>query len=50
MKMTSDARLKALLLHLKGERAHDICDTFAVEADKYADTKLKKNVQYQYIK
>lgn len=55
MNITGDARLKALLLHIAGERVHDIYDTLATEDDKYADTKQmlsgyfspKKNVQYQ---
>lgn len=50
-----DPRLKALLLHLAGERVHDIYDTVAAETDKYADVKAKlteyfspkKNVQYE---
>lgn len=53
--ITGDPRLKALLLHLAGERVHDIYDTVAAEADKYADVKAKlteyfspkKNVQYE---
>ena len=53
--ITGDARLKALLLHLAGERVHDIYDTLADEGDKYADVKArletyftpKKNTQYQ---
>ncbi|XP_020555459.2 uncharacterized protein K02A2.6-like [Oryzias latipes] len=55
MNITGDARLKALLLHVAGERVHDIYDTVAAEDDKYADTKQKlttyfspkKNIQYQ---
>lgn len=53
--ITGDARQKALLLHLAGERVHDIYDTLAAEQDKFADVKMKlgtnftpkKNVQYQ---
>lgn len=37
----TDARLKALLLHLAGEHRHDIYDTLAIEADKYADIKWR---------
>ncbi|KAK7933590.1 hypothetical protein WMY93_004486 [Mugilogobius chulae] len=55
MNITGDARLKALLLHVAGEKVHDIYDTLSAEGDKYADTKQKlsayftpkKNVQYQ---
>lgn len=55
MNISGDARLKALLLHLAGEKVHDIYDTLAEAADKYADTKTKltnyfapkKNVQYE---
>lgn len=55
MNITGDARLKALLLHIAGERVYDIYDTLAAEDDKYADTKQKlsgyfspkKNIQYQ---
>lgn len=55
MNISGDARLKALLLHLAGERVHDIYGTVAAEDDKYADTKRKlttyfspkKNIQYQ---
>ncbi|TKS65153.1 Retrovirus-related Pol polyprotein from transposon 17.6 [Collichthys lucidus] len=55
MNITGDARLKALLLHIAGERVYDIYDTLAAEGDKYADTKQKlsgyfspkKNIQYQ---
>uniref|UniRef100_A0AAQ4Q6X4 Gypsy retrotransposon integrase-like protein 1 n=1 Tax=Gasterosteus aculeatus aculeatus TaxID=481459 RepID=A0AAQ4Q6X4_GASAC len=55
MNITGDARLKALLLHIAGERVHDIYDTLSAEDDKYAETKQKlsgyfspkKNVQYQ---
>lgn len=44
-----------LLLHVAGEQVHDIYDTLAAEAYKYADTKQKltvkfshkRNVQYQ---
>ncbi|CAL9691679.1 unnamed protein product [Knipowitschia caucasica] len=53
--ITGDARLKALLLHVAGERVHDIYDTLSADGDKYADTKQKltayftpkRNVQYQ---
>lgn len=55
MNITGDARLKALLLHMAGERVHDIYDTLAADDDDYAATKQKlsvyfspkKNVQYQ---
>lgn len=55
MKINRDARLKALLLHLEGERVHDIYDNLAAADDKYADVQQKlqtyfvpkKNVQYQ---
>ena len=55
MNITADARLKALLLHIAGERVHDIYDTLAGADDDYAATKQKlsgyfspkKNVQYQ---
>lgn len=55
MAITGDARTKALLLHLAGERVHDIYDMLADHADKYADAtkKLtdhfapKRNVQYE---
>lgn len=53
--ISGDARLKVLLLHLAGERVHDIYDTLAVSSDKYADVKTKldtyftpkKNVLYE---
>ncbi len=43
MNITSYARQKALLLHLAGERVHDIYDTFAADEDGYAETKTKLN-------
>ena len=39
--ITGDAMLKALLLHLAGERVHDIYDTLADEGDKYAYVKAR---------
>ena len=39
--ITGDARLKALLLHLAGERVHDIYESLADEGDKYADVKAR---------
>ena len=39
--ITGDARQKALLLHLAGERVHDIYDTLTAEQDKFADVKQK---------
>ena len=55
MNINGDARQKALLLHLAGERVHDIYDTLAANQDKFSDAKRKlstyfepkKNVQYQ---
>ncbi|KAK0144485.1 hypothetical protein N1851_017146 [Merluccius polli] len=55
MNITGDARQKALLLHVAGERVHEIYDTLAADQDKYVDAKQKlstyfepkKNVQYQ---
>uniref|UniRef100_A0A669DPM2 Gypsy retrotransposon integrase-like protein 1 n=1 Tax=Oreochromis niloticus TaxID=8128 RepID=A0A669DPM2_ORENI len=55
MNITGDARLRALLLHVSGEKVHDVYDTLATDGDKYADTKQKlsayfapkKHVQYQ---
>ena len=55
MNITGDGRLKALLLHLAGERVHDIYDTLAAADDNYEATKTKlsgyfspkKNIQYQ---
>ncbi len=55
MNINEDARLNALLLHLAGKRVHNIYDTLAADADKYAEIKqkqktyftLKKNVLYQ---
>lgn len=49
---------RALLLHLAGERVHEIYDTLAGEEDDYTDTKtkldgyfsLKKNTQYLMYK
>ncbi len=43
MNNTGDARQKALLLHLAGERVHDIYDTFTADEDGYAETKIKLN-------
>lgn len=55
MAITGDARTKALLLHLAGERVHDNNDTLAEDADEYTDVmkKLtdhfapKRNIQYE---
>lgn len=49
---------RALLLHLAGERVHEIYDTLAGEEADYTDTKtkldgyfsLKKNTQYLMYK
>lgn len=41
MAISGDARTKALLLHLAGERVHDIYDTLAEDVDKYADVTKK---------
>lgn len=53
--ITGDARAKALMLHMAGERVHNIYDTLSANDDDYAVTKQKlagyfspkKNVQYQ---
>ena len=40
--ITADARLKALMLHLAGERVHDIYDTLTEDdVDKYDDKKRR---------
>lgn len=41
MNINAKARKRALLLHLAGERVHDIYDTLAEEKDDYEDTKTK---------
>ena len=41
MDIVNDARKRALLLHLAGERVHDIYDTLAEDEDDYAGTKTK---------
>lgn len=58
MNITADPRKKALLLHLAGERVHDIYETLADDNDKYDETKTKlhgyfspkKNTQYLVYK
>ncbi|KAK0135266.1 hypothetical protein N1851_028900 [Merluccius polli] len=58
MNIVNDGRKKALLLHLAGERVHDIYDTFAETDDDYNATKTKlngyfspkKNTQYLVYK
>lgn len=39
--ITQEIRKRALLLHLAGERVHDIYDTLADDSDDYEDTKTK---------
>ena len=39
MNINGDARQKALLLHLAGERVHDIYDTLAANQDTFSDVK-----------
>ena len=58
MNIVSDARKRALLLHVAGERVHDIYDTLSDDEDDYAATKKKlddyftpmKNTQYLVYK
>lgn len=46
MNITGVAMLKALLLHLAGDRVHDIYDTLATDTDKYVDVKEKLKMYF----